>query len=89
MNQAREFYDYCMAHPEVMQKLSGMKGEELTKYVASLGFRMDDDGLRDFMELCTESNDEELAAVVSGGRCTGHCGQTCEEEATLICYSDV
>ncbi len=82
MNKAKEFFDYCMAHPEVMQKLSGMKGEELTKYVASLGFRMDDDGLRDFMELCAESNDEELAQAVSGGSCAGHCGRTCEGECS-------
>ncbi len=88
INQAKEFYDYCMAHPEVMQKLRSMKSEELSKYVESLGFSLDGESLREFMELCTESNDEELAAVVSGGMCIGHCGHT-EEGSMLICYSEV
>ncbi len=42
---------------------------------------MSDSDARDFMELCAESNDEQLAAVVSGGACTGHCGETCELDA--------
>ncbi len=83
MSKAKEFYGYCTSHPEVIEKLRGMKNDEIANYVKSLGFDMNSGDIREFMELCAESNDAELAASVSGGDCSGHCGRTCEEDCNL------
>lgn len=83
MSKAKELYEYCVAHPEVIDKLSAMKNEEAVEYVKSLGMKLGDGDIREFMELCVESNDANLAAVVSGGSCSGHCGRKCESECAI------
>lgn len=87
MSKGKEFYEYCKTKPEIMEKLRSMKTEEIMKYVGSMGFELDTKEIRRFMELCAQSNDEQLAAAVSGGNCAGHCGRTCESQDS-ICNFD-
>lgn len=78
MSKGKEFFEYCIANPDVLAKLKGMKNEDMAEYVKAQGFELGQNDMRDFMEQCAESNDEDLAAVVSGGMCSGHCGRRCE-----------
>ncbi len=83
MSKGKEFFEYCMKNPEVLETLKGKKGEEVAAYIKEQGFEMSESDIRDFMELCTESDDEQLACMVSGGSCTGHCGKTCEGDGDM------
>ncbi len=80
MSKGKEFFEYCAKNPEVLETLKGKKGAEAAEYIKAQGFEMDESDIRDFMELCSESNDEQLASMVSGGSCAGHCGKTCESD---------
>ncbi len=81
MSKAKEFFDYCVKNADTIKKLRGMKSYEIIAYVKSLGFELNNEDLREFVELCAESNDEKLAEAISGGICTSHCGATCERES--------
>lgn len=80
MSKGKEFFEYCVANPDVLTKLRGLKNDEIAAYLKSHDFEMSDSDIRDFTEMCAESNDAVLAAAASGGNCTGHCGVSCEDD---------
>ncbi len=81
MSKGRDLFEYCVEHPQMMYKLQDMKKHEIAEYTKTQGFDLSENDIRDFMEICAESNDEQLASVVSGGSCSGHCGRSCEADA--------
>ncbi len=80
MKGAKEFYEYCVEHPEAMEMLRSMNQAEMAAELSRLGFAFSKEEFQAFMEQSENLMDEQLAEAVSGGICTGHCGATCERD---------
>ncbi len=78
MKGPKEFYEYCVEHPEVMEKLRSMNQAEMAAELGKLGFAFTKEAFQAFMEQSEEQMDGQLAETINGGFCTGHCGATCE-----------
>ncbi len=80
MKGAKEFYEYCVEHPEAMEKLGSMNQAEMAAEMNRLDFAFSREELQAFIEQSEGQMDEQLAQAISGGACTGHCGFTCEND---------
>lgn len=80
MKGAKEFYEYCVSHPEAMEKLRNMAEDEVPQAIYDMGYSFTKEEFQAFVDSDDEESDEQLAASISGGSCTGHCGRTCEED---------
>ncbi len=81
---AKEFYEYCVEHPEAMEKLRSMNEAVMAAELDKLGFAFTKEEFQAFVEQSENLMDEQLAEAISGGLCTGHCGSTCEKDSPCI-----
>ncbi len=80
MKGAKEFYEYCVEHPEKMEQLRAMEPDAMAEEIYKMGYSFTKEEFQAYIEQSDEESDEQLAASVSGGICTGHCGSTCEHD---------